>query len=104
MREQKTAWRNGFCHAVFLNHRKGLRGALNGFGNLIQEAFRFLPAQAGVGDGLAIAMLADLLASWLDITLDHHAFYEIMDIRRVPAAVQDFLNDTDLFPVLLVGI
>ena len=35
----------------------------NHIGNLIDQAFAFLPAKTGIGDGLSVAVLSDLL--WL---------------------------------------
>ena len=47
---------------------------------------------------------ADFLASFLQIALDHNTFDKVMNFRGKAAAVQYFLNNTNLFFVLFVGI
>ena len=39
----------------------------NHIGNLIDQAFAFLPAKTGIGDGLSVAVLSDLMAAGLDV-------------------------------------
>ena len=71
---------------------------------LIQQSLGILPAQAGIRDGFAVYMIVDSLAAFLDIAFDHDAFYQTADVLGVGAAVQHFLDDTDLLFKLLVGI
>ena len=73
-------------------------------GDLIQEALGIFPAQAGVGDGFAIAVFADLLASWFNVAFNHDTLDKVMDVRGMAAAVQNLLDDADLLGILLVGI
>ena len=47
---------------------------------------------------------ADLLVAWLDIALDHQTLDKFMKFRINIAAVQNFLGDTNLLVVLLVGV
>ena len=47
---------------------------------------------------------ADLLVAWLDIALDHQTLDKFMKFRINIAAVQNFLGDTNLLLVMLVGV
>ena len=47
---------------------------------------------------------ADLLVAWFDIALDHQTLDKLMEFRINIAAVQNFLGDTNLLIVLLVGV
>ena len=49
-------------------------------------------------------MVVDSLAAFLDITFNHHAFYQTADVVGIGAAVEHLLYDTDLLLELLVGI
>lgn len=46
----------------------------NHIGNLIDQAFAFLPAKTGIGDGLSVAVLSDLMAAGLDVAFNHQPF------------------------------
>ena len=47
---------------------------------------------------------SDLLISTLDITFDHHTFYQCFDVWIQVAAVKHFVHDTNLFCILFVGV
>ncbi len=49
-------------------------------------------------------MVVDSLTAFLNITFNHHAFYQTADVVGIGAAVEHFLYDTDLLLELLVGI
>ncbi len=61
-------------------HKKDDRGTvprshfLNKIGDLIDQLLCFFPAEAGIGDGLAVAAASGLLGSVLQIALYHEAF------------------------------
>ena len=77
---------------------------LQQIGQLQHELFALFPAEAGVGDALAVGALADLLVAVLDVALDHHALDERVDVIRVALGVQDLLRDADLLQILLAGV
>ena len=62
------------------------------------------PAEAGVGDGLAVDAFADLLTAIFDVALDHEAFHDAGNVRGVAAAGHDVFGDADLLHVFLAGI
>ena len=62
------------------------------------------PAEAGVGDGLAIDAFADLLAAIFDVALDHEAFHDAGDVRGVATAGHDVFGNADLLHVFLAGV
>ena len=70
---------------------------LQQFRHVVDEAFGFFPAQAGVGDGFAICAFTDLLIAVFDIAFNHQAFDQLLDVSLMFAAVDDVLGDTDLF-------
>ena len=72
--------------------------------NLVQQPLRIIPSQAGIGDGLAVAVFPDFLAAGFNVALNHKALYQMFDIAGVAAAVEHFLGYTNLFMVLLVGV
>ena len=47
---------------------------------------------------------ANLLIAWFNVAFDHKAFYKIFKFWVNKSAVQDFLGDTDLLFILLIGI
>ena len=47
-------------------------------------------------------MVVDSLAAFLNITFNHHAFYQTADVVGIGAAVEHFLYDTDLLLELLL--
>ena len=49
-------------------------------------------------------MVADILASFQKITLDHYAFYQFFQIRIIIPAVENFTDNTDLFLILFVRL
>ena len=77
---------------------------LAGLCNLEEKTFGLLPAKTGIGDGFSINMIMDLLAAIFDVALDHQSFHHLMDVVVITAAVKDFLGNTDLFQILLVGV
>ena len=77
---------------------------LAGLCNLEEKTFGLLPAKAGIGYGFSINMIMDLLAAIFDVALDHQSFHQLMDVVVITAAVKDFLGNTDLFQILLVGV
>ena len=72
--------------------------------NCIQELFGFFPSKTWVSNGLSVAVFADLVVSWLDVAFDHQTLYQMTDIIRMTAAVENFFCDTYLFCILLVGV
>ena len=70
----------------------------------INQLLGFRPAEACVGDGLAVDMSAYLLVTGLDIALDHNALDKLCDIRVHLAAVKNFFYDTGLLRVELAGV
>ena len=72
--------------------------------NLVQQPLRIIPSQAGIGDGLAVAVFPDFLAAGFNVALNHKALYQMFDIAGVAAAVEHFLGYTNLFMVLLVRV
>lgn len=77
---------------------------LQAVGHLIKKTFGVIPAQTWIGDGFAVAVLADLLAARFDIALNHDAFDEIADIIRMAAAVEYLFYNPDLLLIELVGV
>ena len=71
--------------------------------NLVQQPLRIIPSQAGIGDGLAVAVFPDFLAAGLNVALNHKALYQILDIAGVAAAVEHFLGYTNLELAWLVS-
>ena len=74
------------------------------FGHFKDEVFCVVPAKTGVSNGLAVYAFADLLAAFLNVTLDHDALNKIFDIGVKGSGVKYLFDDTDLFPELLVGV
>ena len=74
------------------------------FRDIQNQLFSFLPAQAGIGDGLAEDMLISLLGTVFQITFDHQSLDQPLNGGVLVAAVDDILGDTDLFQILLAGI
>lgn len=64
---------------------------LNQVGCLFDQPFGVAPAEARVGDGLAVNMFADLLAAAFEVRLDHEALNHGLDLRTVAAGVHHFL-------------
>ena len=73
-------------------------------GHVVDELFGLFPAQAGVGDGLSIDALANLLAAVLQIAFDHDALDHGFQLSIVPAAVKHLPGDADLLQILLAGV
>ena len=76
----------------------------NHIGNLIDQAFAFLPAKTGIGDGLSVAVLSDLMAAGLHVAFNHQALYQMADIVGVAAAVKYLFCNAHLLFVLFVGV
>ena len=74
------------------------------FCELKDEGTALFPAEAGVGDGLAVDAFADLLTAIFDVALDHEAFHNAGDVRGVAAAGHDVFGDADLLHVFLAGV
>ena len=72
--------------------------------DLVEKSFCFFPSKARVGDGFSIDVIMDFLAAIFDVALDHQSFHHLMDVVVITAAVKDFLGNTDLFQILLVGV
>ena len=70
------------------------------FRYVVDQPFGFFPAEARVGDGLAVDAFAYLLGAVLDVTFHHEAFYQGADVRVVFAAGKHFLD----YPLLLKGV
>lgn len=77
---------------------------LNSLGNFIQQPLRIFPSQAGIGDGFAIAMLADFLTAGFNVAFNHNPFHKSAQLFRVTAAVKHFFDNADLLEILLVGV
>ena len=72
--------------------------------DFVEKSFCFFPSKTRVGDGFSIDVIMDLLAAIFDVALDHQSFHQLMDVVAVTTAVKDFLGNTDLFQILLVGV
>ena len=72
--------------------------------NVENQAIGLFPAQAGVGDGLAVNALPYLLAAVLDVAFHHEPLYHPGDVLGVPHAGKDVLADANLLQGLLVGV
>ena len=72
--------------------------------NCIQELFGFFPSKTWVSNRFSINVFTNFLISRTNITFDHYAFDQFIDDRRFFAVVHYFLDDTNLFFVLFVGI
>ena len=66
------------------------------FGNLVNKAFRILPAKTGIGDGFTIYAAAYFLAAFFNVAFYHDTLNQFVDIGIQLAAVHDFLHNTDL--------
>ena len=63
-----------------------------------------IPADAGVGDTLAVNSAVGLLVAVLDVGLDHKSLDQVQDIVRVARAVKDLLCNARLLVPLLAGV
>ena len=73
--------------------------------NIIDKAFSIFPSKAWISDGASWGhVIADILAALEKIAFDHNTFNQLFEIRIIVAAVKYFLNNTDLFLVLFVGV
>lgn len=74
------------------------------FSKLVNKSVGLVPAYAGIGDRLAVAVLGILLVAVLDVALDHKTLNEILDTLRCIAAVEHILTDTYLLNEFLAGV
>ncbi len=74
------------------------------FREVVDEPLGLLPAEAGVGNGLAVDAVSDGLCAVDQVALDHEALDEVADRAVVVGAVDDVLGNADLFIVLLAGV
>ena len=74
------------------------------FRQIQNQAFTFLPAQAGIRDGLSIAASADFLSPIHKIAFNHQSFDKLFNVVIQFAIMKDLLCDADLFQVLLSGV
>ena len=88
----------------FLRARSAEPVSSHKFRELENESAALFPAEAGVGDGLAVDAFADLLTAIFDVALDHEAFHDAGDVRGVAAAGHDVFGDADLLHVFLAGV
>ena len=104
MKQRSFCMSKGFYN-VFRG-KKGWSELSAQFRYLVDQPFGFLPAQAGIGDGFAVNVLAaaDLLGSGLQIAFDHEALYQGIDPWIVVAASQYLPGDSDLLFVFFVGV
>ena len=77
---------------------------LQSLSDLVDQSFGIFPSQTWVGDGFAVAVFSDLLAAWFDIAFYHDTFDHLVDLAGMAAAVEDFLDNTDLLHVLFAGV
>ena len=77
---------------------------LQSLSDLVDQSFGIFPSQTWVGDGFAVAVLSDLLAAWFDIAFYHDTFDHLVDLAGMAAAVEDFLDNTDLLFMFFAGI
>ena len=77
---------------------------LQSLSDLVDQSFGIFPSQTWVGDGFAVAVFSDLLAAWFDIAFYHDTFDHLVDLAGMAAAVENFLDDTDLLHVLFAGV
>src|SRR5699024_1537444 len=74
------------------------------FGDGVDQLFGVVPAQAGVGDGLAVDVFPDGLAAGFQVAFHHDALDQGADLGGKLAVVHDFLDNADLLVVLLVRV
>ena len=73
------------------------------FGDGVEQRFGILPAEAGVGDRLAVgAVSGDGLAALDEVAFDHQPLDELFERGVVLAAVHHLARDADLLAELLV--
>lgn len=73
--------------------------------NFIDQAFSILPSKTRIGDRASRGhVVADVLASFEQVALDHDTFDKFVKFRIAVAAVENFVYDTDLLLVFLVGV
>lgn len=77
---------------------------LQSLSDLVDQSFGIFPSQTWVGDGFAVAVFSDLLAAWFDIAFYHDTFDHLVDLAGMAAAVEYFLDNTDLLHVLFAGV
>ena len=72
----------------------------------MQQLSRILPAQARIRNRFSVHVIltSDLLAALNQITLDHHALHQLLNIPGNISAVKHFFHNTDLLLKLLVRI
>ena len=94
-----------FKHArSFLRASSADPVSLYQFRELEDKGAALFPAEAGVGDGLAVDAFPDLLTAIFDVALDHEAFHDAGNVRGVAAAGHDVFGDADLLHVFLAGV
>ena len=71
---------------------------------LVYKSLGLIPADAGVGDTLAVNSAVGLLVAVLDVGLDHKSLDQVQDIVRVARAVKDLLCNARLLVPLLAGV
>ena len=73
--------------------------------NFIDQVFSILPSKTRIGDRASRGhVVADVLASFEQVALDHDTFDKFVKFRIAVAAVENFVYDTDLLLVFLVGV
>ena len=90
-----------FCWKILFGEPQ--RGASNQLRDVLDQPLGGVPADTGVGDGLAVDVLADLLGAGLQVALDHEALDHVPDVGGVAAGMEDLLADAGLLHVLLGG-
>ena len=79
-------------------------GCLQEVGYIQYQFLGLIPTDAGIGDGLAKALLGDLACAVLQVTFDHEALDHAADVAVVTAGVENLLADAGLLQVLLAGV
>ena len=77
---------------------------LQSVGNVKDKFFCLFPTEAGISNGLAVYALFSLLSAVFDVAFDHKTLDEAVQIVVVTLAVKNFLSNTDLFKITLVGV
>ena len=100
-REKSTVFSGKFLHGVCMG--PAAESLYQAFCDVVDKSFGVGPSKAGVGDGLAVAVLADFLAAWLKVAFDHDALDHLLNLAGM-AAVEHLLDNPNLFLVLLAGV
>lgn len=64
----------------YANQNAGPPLFLDAFRDVVEETLGVVPAKARIRDGFSVAVLSDLLGTWLKVALNHDALDEVSDV------------------------